>query len=103
MTQALSDFVNERFALHTGLDVRQIVNKDYTLAEIISNSDGMNNSLDLMEAFARTANDLKKHYGVRIRLPSFPLDTRISVVLRALGDQLSETEAQGEHQDHGNA
>ena len=34
-----------------------------------------------MEVFAKTANLLKKQYGVQVRLPAFSLDTPISNVL----------------------
>jgi hypothetical protein len=42
----------------------------------------MTNSVDLMEAFARTANGLRKQHGLRVRLPTLPLDSTISEVLR---------------------
>lgn len=47
----------------------------------------MTNSIDLMEAFARTANALRKDYGVRVRLSALPLDTPTSTVLKVFLDE----------------
>lgn len=84
----LKDFVCARFAREAGIPWADIVATDLTLAQIITRSEKMNNSLDLMEAFARIANALKKEHGVRVRLPTFPLDTPASEVIDALVEQL---------------
>lgn len=81
-------YVRETFVSYAGLTQSEIIDQDLTLAQIVARSERMHNSLDLMEAFARTANALKKTYGVRVRLPTFPLDTPISTVLQALAEQL---------------
>lgn len=86
-------FLIETFASAAALGVAEIRDHDLTLAEIIARSKAMNNSLDLMEAFARTANAARQKYGVTVRLGVFPLDTRISVVLEALREQLPDEEA----------
>jgi hypothetical protein len=91
MTSAeLHAYVRETFASYAGLSQSEIIDQDLTLAQIVARSGKMNNSLDLMEAFARTANALKKTHGVRVRLPTFPLDTPISTVLQALAEQLPQ-------------
>lgn len=87
-------FLMETFAAAAALSVAEIRDHDLTLAEIIARSTAMNNSLDLMEAFARTANAARQKYGVTVRLGVFPLDTPISVVLKALGEQFPGGEAQ---------
>jgi hypothetical protein len=91
MTSAeLHAYVRETFTSYAGLSQGEIIEQDLTLAQIVARSEKMNNSLDLMEAFARTANALKKTHGVRVRLPTFPLDTPISTVLQALTEQLTQ-------------
>jgi hypothetical protein len=75
--------VCDRFADTIGLPVSEFVGSDLSLAAIISRSDRLTNSVDLMEAFARAANSVKKQYGILIRLPAFPLDTPISNVVDA--------------------
>lgn len=69
------------FAQIVGLSTSEIFDNDLTLSEIVSRSDELHNSIDLMEMFAKTANVLKKQYGVEVRLPAFSLDTPISKVL----------------------
>lgn len=90
----LQTYVCETFSSYAGLPADQILGEDLTLAQIVARSEKMNNSLDLMEAFARTANALKKSHGVRVRLPTFPLDTPISTVLQALAEQLPQKASQ---------
>jgi hypothetical protein len=72
-----------------GLDATHVTAADPTLGDIVRDSDQMHNSVDLMEAFAKTSNRIKKEHGVRLRLPAYPLDTRLSVVVDALVAQLS--------------
>ncbi|RCJ37310.1 hypothetical protein A6770_14335 [Nostoc minutum NIES-26] len=79
----MKDYICEIFAQNVGLSIAEIFENDLTLSAIIARSDRLHNSIDLMEVFAKTANMLKKQYGVQIRLPAFSLDTPISDVLEA--------------------
>jgi len=79
----IRSYVCEKFADTIGLTAGEFIDPDLSLAEIISRSDKLTNSVDLMEAFARTANAVKKQYGLRIRLAAFALDTPISTVVNA--------------------
>lgn len=91
---AVSDievYIRDAFAQHVGLPAEAIYGEDLTLAAVIARSDRMTNSVDLMEAFARTANGLRKDHGLRVRLPALSLDTPISEVLAVF---LREVEAQ---------
>jgi len=93
-SRTIESFIRERFSAKVGLG-SEIYDADLTLADVVARSDKLHNSVDLMEAFASTANGLRKEYGVRVRLPAFPLDTRISVVLAALTEQLTSKAAEG--------
>jgi hypothetical protein len=86
----LSNYIREKFASFIQLPTSEFIAQDLTLAAIISRSDKLTNSLDLMEAFAKTANGLKKDYGFRVRLPSFGLDTPISTVLAAFSAEITK-------------
>lgn len=88
MTQSLEQSIRADFAANAGLPERWLVKQDPNLAEIIARSDRMNNSLDLMEAFVRTANQLKQARSIDIKLPMFAPDTRISAVLKAPLEQV---------------
>lgn len=57
---------------------------DLTLAAILAASPRLTNSVDLMEAFAKAANALRKRYGTTVRLRAFSLDTPISVVMQSM-------------------
>jgi hypothetical protein len=76
-------FVCERFAHNIGLSTSAFIDPDLSLSAIISRSERLTNSVDLMEAFAKTANAVKKQYGFRVRLAAFALDTPISTVIEA--------------------
>lgn len=76
--------VRHAFAAHVGLPESDIFDADLTLEEILHRAPDMRNSIDLMEAFARTAQTIRKATGRRVRLPTFPLDTRILVILDTL-------------------
>jgi hypothetical protein len=78
----VESYIRRKFAEHAGLTDDQLFADDVTLAVVISRSPKMTNSIDLMESFARTANALRKDYGVRVRLPALPLDTPASTVLK---------------------
>jgi hypothetical protein len=79
--EELKDFICRKFSENVGLAPEELFGKDLSLAEIIARSERMNNSVDLMEAFAKSANALRKQYGVRVRLPALSLETPISQVL----------------------
>ncbi|MGY0061889.1 hypothetical protein ACWY4P_36040 [Streptomyces sp. LZ34] len=75
-------YIRKKFAENADLTEEQLFTADATLADVVAASPRMTNSIDLMEAFARTANALRKDYGVRVRLPALPLDTPITTVLK---------------------
>ena len=79
----IRSYVCDRFAEIIGLSTAEFIDPDLSLAAIIARSDKLTNSVDLMEAFAKTANAVKKHYGFRVRLSAFALDTPISTVVNA--------------------
>jgi hypothetical protein len=92
-TPAVESYIRQKFAEHAGLADERLFGDDVTLADVVSRSSRMTNSIDLMEAFAKTANALRKDYGVRVRLPALPLDTPTSTVLKTF---LEEFERQKE-------
>ncbi|MEZ4453779.1 MAG: hypothetical protein R3B09_30265 [Nannocystaceae bacterium] len=77
----LSAFICDTFSSHVQIEPALLYGADLSLAAIIKASPKMTNSVDLMEAFARTANALRKARGIRVRLPTLPLDTPVSRVL----------------------
>ena len=77
----LKDFICRKFSEHVGLKPEELFGQDLSLADVIQRSERMNNSVDLMEAFARSSNALRKEYGVRVRLPALSLETPISRVV----------------------
>ncbi len=87
----LSSYISTKFSLHVGIPEAELFGEDLSLAAIIRRSDRLTNSVDLMEAFARTANGLRKEHGIRVRLPTLSLETPISTVLSVV---LSEAQAQ---------
>jgi len=88
----VGSYIRQKFAEHSGLTEEQLFADDMTLATVISRSPRMTNSIDLMEAFARTSNALRKDYGVRVRLPALPLDTPTSTILKVFLDELDRQE-----------
>ena len=80
-TRELRAYIQAKFCESVGLSVADVFGPDLTLAAILSRSERMTNSVDLMEAFARTSNALRKEHGVRVRLPALSLDTPVSQVL----------------------
>lgn len=88
----LKDFISQKFCENVGLKSEELFGPDLTLAEIISRSERMTNSVDLMEAFAKSSNALRKQYGLRVRLPALALDTRISRVVELF---IQECQQQG--------
>ncbi|MDC0708480.1 hypothetical protein POL68_08370 [Stigmatella sp. ncwal1] len=77
----LKDFICQKFCENVGLKAEELFGADLTLAEVIARSDRMTNSVDLMEAFAKSSNALRKQYAIRVRLPALSLDTPISQVV----------------------
>ena len=88
----MKQYLCRTFAANAGLPDSVIFADDLTLAEIVSRSERMHNSVDLVEAFARTANAIERDHGMRVRLPAFSLETPISTVLDSI---LEESEGQG--------
>lgn len=80
--RGVESYIREKFAENAGLAEERIFSDDMTLATVISQSPRMTNSIDLMEAFAKTSNSLRRDYGVRVRLPALPLDTATPAVLK---------------------
>jgi len=79
----MREYIYKTFADKIDLPVEALTEGDPTLADLLQRSPKLNNSVDLMEAFARTANALKRDHGLRVRLPAFPLDTPCSRVFDA--------------------
>ncbi len=77
----LKAYIRAKFCENVGLAPEAVFGPDLTLAEVIARSERLSNSVDLMEAFARTSNALRKDHGLRVRLPALSLDTPISRVL----------------------
>ncbi|HXI22633.1 MAG TPA: hypothetical protein VNG71_02080 [Pyrinomonadaceae bacterium] len=93
----MRDYLQRIFAANSGLPVSAF-SDNLTLAEVVAQSEQMHNSVDLIEAFARTANVLERDKGVRVRLPAFSLDTRVSTVLETIQVEIDRqrTETAGE-------
>jgi hypothetical protein len=75
-------YIRQKFAEYSGLTDEQLFASDATLATVLASSPKMTNSIDLMEALARTSNAVRKDYGVRVRLPALPLETPTSTMLK---------------------
>ncbi|MEU3183388.1 hypothetical protein ABZ707_04125 [Streptomyces sp. NPDC006923] len=80
-TSELDYYIRRKFSEHAELPEEELFASGVTLADVVSRSPRMTNSIDLMESFARTANSLRKDHGIRVRLPALPLDTPISNVV----------------------
>jgi hypothetical protein len=88
----IETFVYRVFSDHTGLPPETIIDQNLSLAQIVERSDKLVNSVDLMECFAKTANAVRKEFGIRIRLPAYPLDTPVSTVLTAFLEQAANVQ-----------
>jgi hypothetical protein len=77
----LRDFICRKFCENVGLAPDEMFGQDLSLAQVIARSRHIQNSVDLMEAFAKSSNALRKQYGVRVRLPALSLETPISQVV----------------------
>jgi hypothetical protein len=90
----IQDYICEKFSEHVAIERAVLFGEDLSLSMIILRSSKLRNSVDLMEAFAKTANALRKERGVRVRLPTLALDTPISKVLQVFLDEVQTAEAQ---------
>lgn len=91
--ESLKAFAYERFSEHVGLSVGYVRDEDPTMGEVIEKADELINSVDLMEAFAKTSNDIHARHGIRIQLPALPLDTPMSEVMGEFIQRASEKES----------
>jgi hypothetical protein len=91
-TDELKEYIRSKFCENVGLRDDEVFGADLTLAAIVARSERLTNSVDLMEAFARTSNGLRKDFGLRVRLPALSLDTPISRVLEVF---IQEVQQQG--------
>jgi hypothetical protein len=79
----VGSYLRRTFADKAGVAESELFTADATLATVISRSPRMTNSIDLMEAFAKTAKAVQTDYGIRVRLPALPLDTPLESVIDA--------------------
>ena len=86
--QALQTYIESKLCDSVRLSHDELFKVDVTLAEVVTRSGWMTNSVDLMEAFARAANALRKDHGIRVRLPALTLDTPMSKVVLLLVEQI---------------
>jgi hypothetical protein len=84
----IRDQIQGVFADAVGLPPEQVFGEPLTLGELMMRAPALGNSVDLMEAFARTCNAVRKTHGVRVRLPAYPLATPVSEVLDAFMDEV---------------
>ncbi len=90
--QELESYIRRKFSENVGLTESELFSEDLTLAALITRSERMTNSVDLMEAFARTSNGLRKDFGLRVRLPALSLDTPVSKVLAVFMGEVTDPE-----------
>jgi hypothetical protein len=83
----IATFVHEHFAQEVGLDRSELAS-GVTLADVVRNSPRITNSVDLMECFAKTSNAVRKRYGVRVRLPTYPVNTTIQKLVDSFIEQV---------------
>ncbi|WP_224361841.1 hypothetical protein [Hyalangium versicolor] len=89
----LKDFICRKFSENVGLQPEELFGQDLSLAEVITRSARLKNSVDLMEAFAKSSNALRKQYGLRVRLPALSLETRISQVVELFAQECRQGRA----------
>jgi hypothetical protein len=87
---AVELYIRQRFAAYSGLTDEQLFAPDATLATVLASSTKMTNSIDLMEALARTSNAIRKDYGVRVRLPALPLETPTATMLKVFLEEFDK-------------
>ncbi|WP_223634110.1 hypothetical protein [Corallococcus sp. EGB] len=90
--QEFESYIRRKFAENVGMSEGELFAEDLTLGAVLARSEHMTNSVDLMEAFARTANGLRKDHGLRVRLPVLSLDTPMSKVLTMFLNQVVQPE-----------
>lgn len=83
----LRRYISAKFCEVVKLSEAEVIGANPTLREIVAVAPGMTNSVDLMEAFARTANALRKDHGLKVRLPTVPLDSHVAEVLEIFLDE----------------
>ena len=88
--EELQDYIRRKFSENVGMSQEELLGADLTLAALITRSERMTNSVDLMEAFARTSNALRKEYGIRVRLPALALDTPVSEVMAVFVEEVMQ-------------
>jgi hypothetical protein len=84
----ITNFVYDRFAEEVGLARTTLLEGSVTLADVVQRSAKIGNSVDLMECFARTSNALRRQYGVRVRLPAYPVNTSIKTLMDSFVEQV---------------
>lgn len=89
-TSEVEPFVRRKFAEFSELAEDEIFVDGVSMSTVIARSDRMTNSLDIMEAFARTSKALRAEYGVRVRLPTMSLDTPMSTMLKAIVEEFEK-------------
>lgn len=83
-------WIIDTFGESVQLNMTEALGAGYTLSDVIERSSRLHNSLDLMEAFARISHLLKRRTGVKVRLPNFPADRKLSEVLEAFVNAYEE-------------
>lgn len=89
-TKNIEEFIRNQFAKNVDIEKDELTQQNPSMQEIISRSEKLINSVDLMEAFAKTSNALHKEAGVRVRLPVLALDTPINDVLAIFMDEVKK-------------
>ncbi len=90
----LKAYIEKKFCEQAGLTPEVVFGENLTLAQLISRSERMTNSVDLMEAFAKTSNALRKDYGVRARLPALSLETPVAQVMEVFLREVARQQEQ---------
>jgi len=93
-TPELKAYIEKKFCEQVGLAPEVVFGENLTLAQLISRSERMTNSVDLMEAFAKTSNALRKDHGLRVRLPALSLDTPVAQVMEVFLREVARQQEQ---------
>jgi hypothetical protein len=81
--EALRQLIALKIAEAVALAPEAIFPPDLTLTGILSASERLHNSVDLMEALAKAVNAARRELGVKLRLQAFTMDTPISRVVES--------------------
>lgn len=81
--EALRQLIASKIAEAVALAPEAIYPPDLTLTGILSASERLHNSVDLMEALAKAVNAARRELGVKLRLQAFTMDTPISRVVES--------------------